>query len=114
MNKQQRGVIFIRLGLMLIIIAILVSSIACWGSPLFDLIIENQTTQVLTVDVNYQRVGEVGPGEQITEEDIPWHGEHIVEAKNSQGEVVFSRVFTLETMQEIKRGKVYKVVIPPE
>ena len=31
-----------------------------------------------------------------------------------KGEIVFSKEFTWETMQEIERGKVYKAVIPPD
>ena len=115
--SNQRG-ISLWLGLILVLTVILVASVACWGSPLMDLIIENQTAQVLTVYVDDYEVGDVGPGGQIIWADAPGNmSRYIIEAKNTQGEAVFSETFTFETrdkyhLQQIKDG-VYKAVIPP-
>ena len=117
MENQQRRVV-LWLGLIMMLTLILVASVACWGSPLMDLIIENQTTQVLTVYVDDHEVGDVGLGGQITWADAPGNmSRYIIEAKNTKGETVFSETFTFETkdkyhLQQIKDG-VYKAVIPP-
>lgn len=112
--KHMNHSIISRIGFLLILLSILAVSNACWGQPLFDLIINNNTNQTLQVSVNGYKLGNVKPGEQITRENTPRDiGEYRIEARNTQGKIVFSQTFTWENLQEIERGKVYKAVIPP-
>ena len=103
-------------GLVLIIITILMISIACWGypKPSMQLIIENQTKQELTIYYGEVKLGNVGSLETITGKNIDrLIGEYLIEAKNAQGVIVFSQIFTWETMQEMEGGEIYKIIIPP-
>jgi hypothetical protein len=112
MNRQKRFIVW--LGLLLMLMVISASSVACWGSPLFDLMIENQTGQTLTVFIDGLRIGEVGPGGQITRKNTPWDiGEYLIEAKNAQGEVIFDETLTRSDMQRIDNKRIYKATIPP-
>ena len=112
MNKQRRGVV-LWLGLILMLIVMLAVSTACWGSPNFELIIENPTQHELTIYVNDYEIGNVSHGEQIKDTGLLWDtGKYHVEAKNIQGEIIFSETLTREKMQRIE-SRVYKVVISP-
>jgi hypothetical protein len=113
-------------SLILIIIATLISFIGCFGSPLIDIIIENQTGQTLTVyhgDISGKLLGEITSGSQIS---VQWgmdNGPYQITAKDSIGKVVFSGNYTHNKNDEyhlietnIKHEgvvKVYKAVIPP-
>ncbi len=119
MNCHRRNVI-VRLGLTLMLAFMLGASAGCiyQGSPLMDLIIENQTKRVLKIAVNDYPVGEVQPSAQITRKNVDMNmGEYVVEAKNAQGEVVFSETYTFNPNDKHhlqKMGdRVYKAVIPP-
>jgi hypothetical protein len=110
--SNMRRVVILQLILILMFGVILVLSAAC-AAIAIDIIIENQTEHVLTIYVNDYLVGDVKPGAQITREDANRDiGEYLIEAKNAQGEIVFSRTFTFETLQRIN-GRLFKVVIPP-
>ena len=112
MYRQSRGVV-LWLGLMLMLMATLASSVACWGSPGFTLIVENQTEYELTIYVNDYEIGNVGSGEQIKDTGLLWDtGKYHVEAKNIQGAIIFSNTLTRAQMQKIE-SRVYKVVIKP-
>ncbi len=94
-------------------VSIFAVSTACWGSPNFELIVENQTQHDLTIYVNDYEIGNVSPGEQVKDTGLLWDtGKYHVEAKNIQGETIFSEILTREKMQRIE-SRVYKVVIPP-
>jgi len=95
-------------------VILLATFVACLGSPTFKLIVENQTEYDLTIYVDDYKIGNVNPGEQITESrmllDI---GKYHIEAKNAEGDTVFSKTFTFEQMQRIDNKRIWKVVIPP-
>jgi hypothetical protein len=92
---------------------ILSASAACWGSPTFELIVENQSKYDLTIYVNGNYKGNISPGVQITKMRLPWDvGQYYIEAKNTEGEIIFSKTLTRAQMQRIE-SRVYKVVIPP-
>jgi hypothetical protein len=106
------------------LLVILVASVACWGSPSFKLIVENQTEYTLTIYVNDYKMGNVSPGTQIS--DSPFGidtGAFHIKAKNTKGEIVFSETYTFKSkdkyrlieIDEKHKGvtKVYKAVIPP-
>ncbi len=112
MNKKLRLVALL-LCLMLMLTLILTASTGCIyrGRPLRNLMIENQTDQVLTIILDEEVVGEVRPGGSIIKNnfDISF-SEYEIEAKNAQGETVFSRRYVFEDFQKIDGG-VYKVII---
>ena len=111
MYCQRRGVV-LWLGLSLMLVSILAASTACWGDPSFKLILENRSEYNLTIYVNDYKVGNVSPSEQITDRIPITITKFHIEAKNPQGEIVFSETLTREHMQRIE-SLVYKVVIPP-
>lgn len=103
----------LKLGLMLMLALVLAASVACWGERIVDLIIENQTEQVLIVTLDGGLVGEVLPGSRIIRKDLTMSlFEYLIEAKNTAGEIVFSQVFTFEDLQKVD-ARVYKFVISP-
>ncbi len=103
--KHQKKSLMVCLCLALIFI----SCVACNGYR--DLVIENQTTKVLTIYSDETALGNVGPGAQIIQRRIPSNSTPwLIVAKNLQGETVFSRSFKYNDMQYIGNGT-YKVVI---
>jgi len=93
----------------IVLISLLTS---CWGDPSFKLILENRSEYDLTIYVNDYEVGQASSGEEITDRIPMTVTDFHIEAKNIQGEVIFSKTLTREQMQEIE-SRVYKVVIPP-
>ena len=98
-----------------LIIPILLLSLSlfsgCLGSPEFQIIFENRTQEVLTIYIDDYEVGEVDPGDYISHNHVSWnYGRYLIEAINSQQEIVFSKTLTRETMEKIET-MVYKVII---
>jgi hypothetical protein len=95
--------------LALLIVVMLPMGTAC--EPYLPLEIENQTDMALTIYLKDIEVGNVGPKSTEKIKRIPGTlGEWQIVAKNSQGEVVFSKIFTATELHELD----YKVAIPPE
>jgi hypothetical protein len=90
----------------------LILTTSCWGDPGFQLIIENKSQYDLTVYVNNYKVGDVKAGEQIEDHFGMDTGRYKIEAKNVQGEMIFSKTFTFDQMQRIDNKRIWKVVIP--
>jgi len=102
MNYQRRRII-LWLSLILMLVVTLSAFVSCWGSPTLKLIVENQSEYNLTIYNNDYEIGNVGPGEQITDIRVPWDiGKYHIEAKNAQGEIIFSKTLTRAQMQKIK------------
>jgi hypothetical protein len=80
-----------------------------WGSPGFDFTIENQTEQVLYVSVNLGSSDEVKPGESITENLLRDTGKYNIVAKNTKGDIVFSKEYTLQELEDLKNKVIIKV-----
>ena len=82
------------------------------------LIIENRSDQVLTIYHDNYQVGSVEPGGRIDDDNTSMNtGRYPIEAKNAQGEVVFSETFTFKPkdkyhLQQVEE-RVYRAVIPP-
>jgi len=92
-------------GVLLLLSLLLVGG-AC--EPALPLEVENKTNQVLTIYVNDFREFNVAPGEIVKERTVPMiYGKYVVEAKNSQGKVVYSRQFEVKELQEAD----FKIVI---
>ncbi len=112
MNKKLR-IATLLLSLMLMLTVTLGASFGCIyrGSPLVNLTIENQTEQTLAVILNGGLVGEVRPGNVVLRNNLDiGMSRYEIEAKNAQGEIVFSRSYVFEDFQKVDDG-VYKVVI---
>ena len=79
--------------------------------PAFPLQIENQTDMALSIYVQEHEVGNVEPTKSAKLEGvIPGTLSYcLVEAKNSKGEVIYSRKFSLPELNDAD----WKVVIPP-
>ena len=114
MNYKKSHIIICS-GLILMLIVTLGASFGCVyrGSPLVNLIIENQTGQTLTVILDGGLVGAVRPGDVVIRENLDiGMSRYTIEAKDAQGEIVFSRRYVFEDFQKIDDGA-YKIVIPP-
>ncbi|MFC2021808.1 hypothetical protein ACFLTR_01145 [Chloroflexota bacterium] len=108
-HRIKYGLLFpLSLMLVLVMLSLIVS--ACWADPMAPLCIHNQTNQTLSIFIHEILEGEVAPGAKLKVEGMPdIYWDYPIEAKNPQGEVVFSRVFKWEELHDMK----WKVVIPP-
>ena len=115
MKNYRRGKSIVWLSCVLVLTSMLIAPSGCiCGRTITDIIIENQTDQVLTIYYkDTARIGDVGPGQKITISVDGSFGEYILTAKNAQGEVVFSQVYSFTTNLEKIDGRTYKGVIPP-
>lgn len=96
---------------LLIFCSLLLTLTGCplWGSPGFDFTIENKTQQVLYVSVNLGSAVEVKPGETITKNLLRDTGKYNIVAKNTKGDVVFSKEYTLKELEDLKNKVIIKV-----
>ena len=93
------------------LVVILAASVAC--ERFFNLVIENQATQDLTIYLDKEQIGNVASGKTITKSEIPGASiEYLVVAKNVQGEIIFSKTLTRSEMQYLGKDT-FKIVIPP-
>lgn len=116
-DRRRKG--FAWLGLVIMLLAILTTTVGClyplpFSDPLFDMVLENQTDQTLTIYAGgIAPVGNVSPGQQIILKDRDSNrSEFPIIAKNAEGEVVFSYIYTYKDLQKIDE-RTYKAVIPP-
>lgn len=115
--NYKRGKIGLYLGLVILLIAMLVVLGGCEGSLRVEVIIENQTEQILAIYKDGYKLGDVQPGERISTFGTINTGEWPIMAKNSKEKTVFSETYTHNPddpyhLQKIETG-VYKAVIPP-
>lgn len=99
------------LGAMFMLIIMLTLSVACMCTitRCFDLVIENQSGQFVTIySGDDYKIGEADAGEQINY-NVPEVGLYHFSAKNSQGEIIYSKEFAFYELEEAD----WKVVIPP-
>ena len=101
--------------LSLILLTIFTFTQAC--EPIAPLKVKNETGQTLSIYVVWQDeayyMGDVKPGEEIKNENpnILEFSSFPIEAKDAEGNVVYSRTFTMVEMTEELN---YKVVITPQ
>jgi hypothetical protein len=106
--KRGRSNSALLFTLVLLIVVMLPMGAAC--EPDVPLEIDNQTDMTLTIYLKDNEKGTVGPKSTEKIKGITGTlGEWQIVAKNSQGEVVFSKIFTPTELHELD----YKVVIPP-
>lgn len=98
--------------ILVLMLGALTLSTACWGSPSFKLIVENDSQYDLTIYVNDYKMGNVGPGKQMEDSFSIDTGKFKIEAKNSLSETVFSKTYTFDQMQRVNNKRIWKVVIP--
>jgi len=100
---------------LLIIVSLLLAitlliDVAC--ERYFDLVIENKTTQILTVYMDNYAIGTVEQGKRIVNQKVPGNASpFLIVAKNAQGEIVFSKTLRVSEMEQIGKN-IFKVVIP--
>jgi hypothetical protein len=99
---------------------LLIAAMGCkstYADPAYDLIIENQTNQVLTIyTFDTSLVGQVEPGKTIMTYFASYFSNIPIKAENTQREIVFSETYTMQDskyhLQKVDKS-VYKAVIPP-
>jgi len=93
---------------MFLIGVIFLVPLAC--EPPLPLQIENRTDMALTIYVQEHEAGNVEPNKNVKIEGIPGTLTHyLIEAKNSKGEIIYSRKFSTSELHDAD----WKVVIPP-
>ena len=80
----------------LILISVPASLSGCECSTAINVVIENQTDQVLTISYyeDTKGMGDLEPGQQITVNASGISGEFPIVARNMEGEIVFSETYT--------------------
>ena len=112
--KHRLSTIILTPTLMLFVVALLLVTGCGWGDAIYTVRVLNQTEQDVTIFVTVHpaghttRIGSVEPGKEITFKGI-YYDKYLYEAKNAQGEVIYSKEFTIDEMQEME----WKVVITP-
>ena len=96
------------LGIVFLSSVVLLVGGAC-SEPAVPLQIENRTDTVLTIYVQGVYDGEVEPNSSIKVKYLGATGYYLIEAKNSEGEIVYSRQFSFTELNDAD----WKVVIPP-
>ena len=113
MKMRRMRDIFIT-SLLLIIVGVLMVLIGCECGSAIDIVIENNTDQALTIYCGDSwNIGTLSTNEQVTIGVDANSGNWTIRALNTQGEVVFSQVYSLETNLQKTGGRTYKAVIPP-
>lgn len=68
--------------------------------PIAPITIQNKTDERLTVFINGDRIGDVMPSAEIKNKSVALiYVNYLVEAKNMQGKIVFSRKITYEQFE---------------
>jgi hypothetical protein len=108
-NRIRKSILWSQIIIMLLIPLIFISC-----EPLVSIVLENQTTQILSVFVDSTLIGKIEPRNQIAEKysAAGFSYKFLIEAKDEQGQIVFSERISRQQMQHEKGSNVYKVVIP--
>ena len=102
MSRKLAAVI----GLILILLITSLSISSC--EPIAPFKIRNNTDQAITLIVNGTEKGTINPHSEFKPRTIFIAGWFIIEAKDSQGSVVYSQKFTYEELEWLD----WKIVIP--
>lgn len=112
MKSHRRRKSMVWLSLIMVLNLIAATSVTCERAAPIRVV--NQTDQTLTIFIIKQKIGEVSPGGEIKNQNrlAPVAGirEFLIEAKNAQGDTLYSRSFTYD---QLSRDMGWKVVIPP-
>ncbi len=108
MKQQQSSGILLLTIVFLIVVPLLMGG-AC-GERNLPLQVENRTDIALTIYVQEHEAGSVEPYQSVKVKGIPGTLTHyLIEAKNDEGEVIYSRKFSTSELHDAD----WKVVIPP-
>jgi hypothetical protein len=102
---QQNGTLLTILMAMLLVV-LLLFAIAC--EPALIIEVENQTEQTLIIYNDGRQIGEVAPDE-TAKMDAGANVGAFIEARHSEGEVVYAKEFTRSELYHAR----YKIVISP-
>ena len=106
MKHQSINKNLILFQILLLIIMLLIAATAC--EPALTLEFENQTDQILTIYVQGVKIDEVAPRIKIKRDAAPiMDGKFLIEAKNAQEDIIYSKEFTLKELDELD----FKIVI---
>ena len=108
-HQRNNGILVLTsVFLIMVLLALLLVGQAC--DPAVPLQIENRTDMVLTAYVEGKIIGDVEPNNSIKVKDLSATFSYIlIEAKSSEGEVIYSRKFSLYELVDAD----WKVVIWP-
>ena len=107
--RQKNSMVW--LGLIFMVFILIMTSLACEGA--IPIRVVNQTDQTLTIIINKVKIGEVDPGMEIKNQNPLVNtasGTYFIEAKNAQGDTIYSESFTFD---QLSRDMRWKVVISP-
>lgn len=108
MNTLKSGLPQVPLLMSLILLLVGMSFSVSGCEPYTSVIIENQTKETLSVTINDLSVGDVAPGARTRNDKIKLSaGRYWIQAREKDGNIVFSQVFTFEEMEKIG----WKIVI---
>lgn len=79
-----------------------------WGSPFFNFSIENHTQQILYISVDTGSAVEVKSGEILNDNLLLDAGKCTITAKNAEGEIYFSKLFTITEIEDLGKKIVIK------
>ncbi len=106
---KYKTMLFRVIVLLLIVNMLLIGSVAC--ELLAPIQIENKTSEVLTIHIDEYHIGNVEPNGKIKNDRVfAGHDWYLIEAYDTQGDIVYSHKFSDEEIKEID----WKVVIPPQ
>ena len=108
-HQRNNGILVLTsVFLIMVLLALLLVGQAC--DPEVPLQIENRTDTVLSIYTEGIYDGQVEPNNSIKIKNLAAiHSYYLIEAKDSKGEVVYSRKFSFTELNDAD----WKVVIPP-
>jgi hypothetical protein len=111
MNVKRRKSLMKVIILVLLLGTIIGTSVACERA--IPVRVVNQTDQVLTIFIRGHLIGDIKPGEEIKNKNrfvSATFKDYLVEAKNTQGDTIYSRSFTFD---QLSRDMDWIIIIPP-
>jgi hypothetical protein len=100
MNKFRKVLHYFATILAFIIISLFLVGCHC-GSPSFEIAVENQTSEILTVSFNAGLGIEVMPGKELTQKWLRDSSPVAIVAKSSNGSIVFSQTYNMKELDNL-------------
>jgi hypothetical protein len=108
MKKNLKIVIYLIGLLILILVSLLLTGCPLWGYSHFDFTIENQTKDTLTILVNDRSDVGIKPGATVSYGFSMETGSFNIVAKNSAGDIVYSKRFSRSEIENLKNKVIIK------
>jgi len=103
----KRNIIVSLFASIALLIVLLLFAVAC--EPDITIWVENRTDQALIIYNDGIKIGEVAPGETAKMDPVPGTGRYYIDARNSEGELVYTRELSGSQLRDLG-GKV--VILP--